>query len=305
MVTVDPARRLADALGRAVAAQHADSEVEGDWPGQLHALMLDPKGTFDDLVQRYARTPEQAEVILANRLYQNLTGALSGTQEYMAMEKLYELVESSELRRGGGRHPADPQRPRLPRRPPPPHPVPREPPLPGADGADPGGARAVGVAAQALLRTISKVAGAEIVQDAVAFFQAFEGMEEGFRSRAGAVHELLADPATAFVLVTSARPDPIDRGRLLRRASSPSATSPSPPWWSTGSSPASPAADRRPPAATGPRCPLRSRRWSTNLAELNTLAATGRSGAFAGLVAQVAPAPVGRVPLLGQRRARR
>src|SRR6202034_4325937 len=63
----------------------------------LHALMLDSKGTFDDLVQRYARTPEQAESILANRLYQNLAGALSGTQEYMAMEKLYELVHSEEF----------------------------------------------------------------------------------------------------------------------------------------------------------------------------------------------------------------
>ena len=69
--------------------------------------------------------------------------------------------------------------------------------------------RAVGVATQALLRTISKVAGAEIVQDAVGFFQAFEGMEDGFRSRASAVHELLSDPETAYVLVTSARPDAV------------------------------------------------------------------------------------------------
>ena len=69
--------------------------------------------------------------------------------------------------------------------------------------------RAVGLATQALLRTISKVAGAEIVQDAVAFFQAFEGMEEGFRTRAGAVRELLADPSTAYVLVTSPRPDAV------------------------------------------------------------------------------------------------
>ena len=109
----------------------------GTGPGELHALMLDPKGTFDDLVQRYARTPEQAESILANRLYQNLTGALSGTQEYMAMEKLYELVEDGGVRPGGGRHAADPQRPRPPRRPPAPHPVPGEPPLPGAADADP------------------------------------------------------------------------------------------------------------------------------------------------------------------------
>ena len=55
--------------------------------------MLDPKGTFDDLVQRYADSSEQAEDIKVNRIYRNLTGSLSGTQEYMAMEKLYELVE--------------------------------------------------------------------------------------------------------------------------------------------------------------------------------------------------------------------
>ena len=171
--------------------------------------MLDSKGTFDDLVERYARTPEQAESILANRLYQNLAGALSGTQEYMAMEKLYELVQSEEfdvvvVDTPPTRNALDlldaPRRltrfleNRLFRA----VLVPTRMSL-----------RAVGVATQALLRTIAKVAGAEIVQDAVAFFQAFEGMEDGFRSRASAVHELLADPSTAYVLVTSARPDAI------------------------------------------------------------------------------------------------
>ena len=183
--------------------------MQGDWPGHLHALMLDSKGTFDDLVQRYARTPEQAESILANRLYQNLAGALSGTQEYMAMEKLYELVHSEEfdivvVDTPPTRNALDlldaPRRltrfleNRLFRA----LLVPTRMSL-----------RAVGVATQALLRTISKIAGAEIVQDAVGFFQAFEGMEDGFRSRASAVHELLADPATAYVRVTSARPDAV------------------------------------------------------------------------------------------------
>ena len=55
--------------------------------------MLDPKGTFDDLVSRYSDSDEQAEDIRINRIYRNLTGTLSGTQEYMAMEKLHELVE--------------------------------------------------------------------------------------------------------------------------------------------------------------------------------------------------------------------
>ena len=208
VVTVDPARRLADALG-VQSLPNTPSEVAGDWPGHLHALMLDSKGTFDDLVQRYARTPDQAESILGNRLYQNLAGALSGTQEYMAMEKLYELVQSKEfdvvvVDTPPTRNALDlldaPRRltrfleNRLFRALLVPTRV---------------GLRAVGVATQALLKTIAKVAGAEIVQDAVSFFQAFEGMEDGFRSRASAVHELLADPATAYVLVTSARPDAV------------------------------------------------------------------------------------------------
>lgn len=69
--------------------------------------------------------------------------------------------------------------------------------------------RAVSVATQALLRTLSKVAGAEMVQDAVTFFQAFEGMEEGFRRRADHVRRLLERRTTAFVLVTSPREDAV------------------------------------------------------------------------------------------------
>ena len=68
VVTVDPARRLADSLG-VDSLPNTPTKVEGDWPGELHALMLDTKGTFDDLVQRYAKTPEQAESIQTNRLY--------------------------------------------------------------------------------------------------------------------------------------------------------------------------------------------------------------------------------------------
>jgi anion-transporting ArsA/GET3 family ATPase len=67
--------------------------------------------------------------------------------------------------------------------------------------------RAVNFATQAFLRTIGKVVGSEVVSDAVTFFQAFEGMEDGFRRRAQGVQELLADPCTAFVLVTSPRRD--------------------------------------------------------------------------------------------------
>ncbi len=92
VVTIDPARRLADSLGLESLGNKAH-RVAGPWPGELWALQLDPKSTFDDLVRKHADTPEQAEGIFQNRIYRNLTEALSGTQEYMAMEKLYELAE--------------------------------------------------------------------------------------------------------------------------------------------------------------------------------------------------------------------
>ena len=290
VVTVDPARRLADSLGVQSLA-NTPTEVQGDWSGHLHALMLDTKGTFDDLVHHYSRTPEQAEGILANRLYQNLAGALSGTQEYMAMEKLYELVNSGDfdvvvVDTPPTRNALDlldaPRRLTrflenrlfrallLPTR---------------------MSLKAVGVATQALLRTISKVAGAEIVQDAVSFFQAFEGMEEGFRTRAGAVRELLADPATAFVLVTSARPDAIAEAtffaeKLAERDVTPAALV------VNRMHPRFGAPD--PELITGgPLAPLEE-----NLAALNAIADRDEA-AFADLAAKVAPAPLGRIPLFG------
>jgi anion-transporting ArsA/GET3 family ATPase len=208
VVTIDPARRLANALGLDQLTNQP-TPIEGEWPGRLHALMLDPKATFDDLVARYADSEEQAERIRHNRIYRNLTSSLSGTQEYMAAEKLYELTEEDDFDVV----------------------VVDTPPTRNAlDFLDaPGrlsrflenrvfqalmkptraGLRFMGVAAHALLRTISRVAGADIVSDAVAFFQAFEGMEEGFRIRAGRVRELLRQPDTAFVLVASPRADSV------------------------------------------------------------------------------------------------
>jgi anion-transporting ArsA/GET3 family ATPase len=216
VITVDPARRLADALGVA-ALSNVPAAVQGDFPGTLHALMLDTKGTFDDLVARYARSEAQAEAIRVNRIYRDLTSMLSGTQEYMAMEKLHELTESGQfdvvvVDTPPTRNALDlldaPRRltrfldHRLFRA------------LLAPTRAS---LRVVSVATRALLRTIGRVAGAEIVQDAVDFFQAFEGMEEGFSSRAAAVRELLADPATAYVLVTSPRPDSIEEAAYFAR----------------------------------------------------------------------------------------
>jgi anion-transporting ArsA/GET3 family ATPase len=223
VVTIDPAKRLANTLGLEHLSNSAHEIARGLWDadeaaapgGQLHALMLDTETTFDQLVQTYARTEAQAAGILNNRFYRNIAGALSGTQEYMAMEKLYELHD-----RGGfdlivvdtppTRHALDfldaPRRlTRLldnrifrmlmvPTR---------------------GVVRVGGVAAQAFLKTIARVVGSEPVDDVISFFRAFEGMEEGFRERAAQVTQLLAADDTAFVLVTSPRRDAVEEAEYF------------------------------------------------------------------------------------------
>lgn len=95
VLTIDPARRLADALGLSSLPNEPEEVASellsgGAAGGSLHALMLDPKQTFDSLV-RSRQSPEQAERILQNRLYQNVSGMLAGMQEYTAGEKLHEL----------------------------------------------------------------------------------------------------------------------------------------------------------------------------------------------------------------------
>jgi len=297
VVTIDPARRLANSLGLDDLTNQP-TRIEGDWPGELYALMLDPKGTFDDLVLRYSDSPEQAEDIKRNRLYRNLTGSLSGTQEYMAMEKLHELVEE------GGFDlvvvDTPPSRNALdfldaPRR------------LTHFLGnrvfralmtPTRAGLKVVGVAAHALLRTISKVAGADIVQDAVAFFQAFEGMEEGFRTRAARVRELLSQPGTAFVLVASPRPDSVDEavhfaGKLAESDMSVTAlvVNRVQPRFADDAQVAS----LPEPATPGGDTPLDE--LIGNLRGY-TAASDREEQATADLVAKIAPAPVYRVPLL-------
>jgi anion-transporting ArsA/GET3 family ATPase len=214
VVTIDPAKRLADALGLESLAD-TPSRIDGDWSGELWALMLDTKSTFDALVAKYAPSPAQAEGILRNRFYRNISTALSGTQEYMAMEKLFELhdeggfdlivVDTPPTRNALDFIDAPRRLTRfldnrifrwlmMPTR---------------------AYLKAVNMATRTLLRTISRVVGSEVVQDVVAFFQAFEGMEEGFRDRAERVLHLLADPATAFLLVTTPRRDALEEGRFF------------------------------------------------------------------------------------------
>ena len=98
VLTIDPARRLAESLG--IDMQSADAmtvapelfEAAGyRATGSLTAMMLDTKRTFDDLVRKHSSMPERAEKLLGNKLYQQISSSLAGTQEYMAMEKLIEV----------------------------------------------------------------------------------------------------------------------------------------------------------------------------------------------------------------------
>jgi anion-transporting ArsA/GET3 family ATPase len=216
VVTIDPARRLADALGIERLTNDPTeidpklwSDIGGDVVpgGRLSAMMLDTKSTFDLLVTRNASSPEQARRILENTFYRNVSGALGGTQEYMAMEKLHELHDEGDfdlivVDTPPTRHALDfldaPQRLTrlldnrvfrllmMPTR---------------------AYLRVASVAVQTFLRTVARVVGSEVIEDVVAFFRAFEGMEDGFRERAAVVGEILTDPATAFVLVSSPRRD--------------------------------------------------------------------------------------------------
>ncbi len=206
VVTIDPARRLADALGLGELTNEP-RQVAGNWPGELWALMLDTKSTFDELLFKYASSPEQAQRIVANSLYRNVSGALSGTQEYMAMEKLHELHSTGQfdlivIDTPPTRNALDfldaPRRLTrlLDNR------IFRLLIMPTTSYL-----RVVSAATQRVLRTIARVVGAEVVDDAVAFFEAFEGMEQGFRDRAQAVTELLSADSTAFIVVASPRRD--------------------------------------------------------------------------------------------------
>ena len=239
VVTIDPARRLADALGLAepsgsggngtdVAATVAEgassarrgrrsglggnrrlgnepTRVPDVGPGELWGVMLDPQATFDHLVRAQSHSEEQARRILDNPIYRNLTTSLSGTHEYLAAEKLHELHADERfdvviVDTPPARHALDvldgPSRlirfldHRLyrsvlaPRR---------------------GIRKAINTATQTALRSLSRLVGADLVDDVIAFFAAFEGLDDGFKQRAAEVNRLLLGPSTNFILVTSPR----------------------------------------------------------------------------------------------------
>ena len=243
VVTIDPAKRLADAFGLAggltndpVLVQLTDLDPDDDTAtttatatttepatthasepatGQLWAMMLDTATTFDGLVRANAATPEQAERILANGFYRNIAGSLSGTQEYMAAERLHSLhlddrfdlviVDTPPTRNALDFLDAPGTLSRFVD-----HPLFKLLITPTRRGL-----KVLNIAAQPVLRTIGKVIGGDVLADAIAFFQAFEGMETGFRQRADQVLDLLSSPVTRFVLIASPRGDTIAEARYF------------------------------------------------------------------------------------------
>lgn len=209
VLTIDPARRLADAMGLD-SLSNEPRQLKGEWSGQVWAAMLDADATFRSVVEEHAATPAQAERIMNNRLFGDLTSSLSGTHEYMASERLHSLnldqrFDVVVLDTPPSRHAFDflDSPGRLVRFVD--HPFYRSILAPRH-----GLMRVVNVAAQMMVRTIGRVVGAELLEDVVDFFAAFEGMDDGFRSRAADVSALLTSEHTNYVLVTTPRSEAVE-----------------------------------------------------------------------------------------------
>jgi len=179
--------------------------------------MLDAKATFDELVRRHAPDEETRDRILANRIYQQLSAALAGSQEYMAMEKLFELYAEDRFDLLVLDTP--PTRSALdfleaPRRL-----------MQFIDGRalqvfmrPTGlGMRVFGRGTSVMFSVMRRVTGVEVLEDLSEFFQAFSGMVAGFRERAKRVNELLARPETCFLVVCGPQGEPITEAVYFHR----------------------------------------------------------------------------------------
>src|SRR5215469_6766384 len=212
VLTVDPARRLAQSMGLTSLnnTPHLIDGVDETAGGSLHAMMLDMKRTFDEIVEAHAE-PARAAQILANPFYQSLSSSFAGTQEYMAMEKLGQLRRADEwdlivVDTPPSRNALDfldaPQR--LGR---------------FLDGklirVLTGSAKVGGRAYLRVLNTgfslitgaLTKILGAQVLRDVQTFVTALDTMFGGFRERADYTYRLLQTPGTAFLVIATPEPD--------------------------------------------------------------------------------------------------
>lgn len=211
VLTIDPARRLAQSMGidSLDNTPRKVSGVSGNG-GELHAMMLDMKRTFDEIVEGHS-DPERAQAILANPFYQSLSAGFAGTQEYMAMEKLGQLrarddwdlivVDTPPSRSAldfldaPGRLGSflDGKFIRVLMAP--------------AKVGGRAGMKFLNVGMSMMTGTLSKLMGASLLKDVQTFVAAMDTMFGGFRTRADATFQLLQAPGTAFLVVSAPEPD--------------------------------------------------------------------------------------------------
>jgi anion-transporting ArsA/GET3 family ATPase len=214
VLTIDPARRLAQSMGLSELdnTPRQVKGIDGENGGELHAMMLDMKRTFDEVVQQHT-TPQRAAEIFANPFYQAMSSTFAGTQEYMAMEKLGQLRATDEwdlivVDTPPSRSALDflDAPARLSR---------------FLDGRmlrlllAP--ARAGGKSMFSLVtasfglfsRAVQKVLGAQLLTDLSGFVAALDSMFGGFRQRADDTYRILQDPQTAFLLVAAPERDAV------------------------------------------------------------------------------------------------
>jgi len=224
VITIDPARRLTDALGAELGNEPRRIDPERlaghgvDVTGELWAMTLDPRQTFDDLIAQLATDERTRDNVLGNRIYQQVAGAVAGAQEYTAIAKLYELD------RDGGFDAIVLDTP------------PSRSALDFLDAPErltafldsqlmrafvaPSGlvSRIAARGSGAVLAVLTRVTGSALIDDLRAFFASVGSLSDGFRERADAVGALLADDATAFVVVSSTEREPVAEAIHFGRA---------------------------------------------------------------------------------------
>lgn len=228
VLTIDPAKRLANSLGiqkidfqekEIPKAELKRAGIQAKAP--LFAMMLDTKRTFDGLILKYAPSEEKAQAILQNKLYQHLSNMIAGSQEYMAMEKLYEVVQERDydlvvLDTPPSRHALDFLD------------------APNKMSAMVGDSvmkwflkpslfvsksslQLLDRSVKRVFKTFDKVAGFEFLQDLSQMLVSVSGLLEGFQDRAQKVELLLHDEDTGFLLVAAPQPIPLREAEYFYR----------------------------------------------------------------------------------------
>jgi anion-transporting ArsA/GET3 family ATPase len=223
VVTIDPAKRLANSLGLdelgndpRLVDPHRFAGHGILMDGELWAMQLDAKQTFDELVARLAPDSDAADDVLGNRIYQQLSSAVAGSQEFTAVAKLYELDRDGDfdvlvLDTPPSRNALDfldaPDR------------------LTGfLEGRAlkvflaPTGlaAKVVGAGTSVVFGVLRRLTGVDLLDDLAVFFRALGGLIDGFKERAEGVKALLADPATTFLIVSSPEREPVEEAIFFR-----------------------------------------------------------------------------------------